>query len=51
MKAGRKDLQFQRQNEQQNNRLQRFSETVESKFSILMKTLRLFEKRKYDEQE
>ena len=43
--------QLQRQNEQQNNRLKIFSETVESKFSMLMKTLERFEKRKYDEQE
>ena len=31
--------QLQHQKEQQNNRLKRFSETGESKFSVLMKTL------------
>ena len=43
--------QLQHQNKQQNDRLKRFSETVESKFPMLMKTLERFEKRKYDEQE
>ena len=43
--------QLQHQNEQQNDRLKRFSETVESKFPMLMKTLERFEKRKFDEQE
>ena len=42
--------QLQKQSEQQNDRLKKFSETVESKFSI-MKTLERLEKRKYDEQE
>ena len=43
--------ELQSQNEQQNDRLKRFSETVESKFSMAMKTLERFEKCKYDEQE
>ena len=42
--------QLQKWSEQQNDRLKKFSETVESKFSI-MKTLERLEKRKYDEQE
>ena len=44
-------IQLQCQNKQQNDRLKIFSETVESKFSMLMKTLEHLEKLKYDEQE
>ena len=48
---GRKISKLQCQNEHQNDRLQRLSETVESKFYILVKAPKLFEKCKYDEQE
>ena len=44
-------IQLQCQNKQENDRLKIFSETVESKFSMLMKTLEHLEKLKYDEQE
>ena len=51
MNAGKKDLHNFSARTNTKTSLQRFSETVESKFSILVKTPKLFEKCKYDEQE
>ena len=51
IKAGKKDSHNFSAKTNNKTRLKIFSETAESKFSMLMKTLEHFEKRKYDEQE